>query len=205
MVCTAPQVRPPLQQVGGEAVAHHVRRQAVKNPRLAPVPGQQLPECLPGQAPPRAVTNRYRLARPFSSRGRPFSRYSRTAARAARPTGTSRCLLPLPSHPQDAHFQVQVGSADPAQLGNPQTGGVEQFEHGAVPQAVRGGPRPGARNSRSISSRFKYLGMFCHCRGELRCSVGSVVDHAFGQQESIKIAERGEVPCDGPAPQPRAI
>ena len=44
-------------------------------------------------------------------------------------------LVSLANGPQEAGFGLQVGQAHGAQLGDPQSGGIEQLEHGPVTQA----------------------------------------------------------------------
>ena len=78
---------------------------------------------------------------------------------------------------------------------------IEQFQHGAVAQAGRLGRCRGPRSIFSISSRFRNLGMVCHCRGVRRCSVGSLAICAFPQEEAVEAAERGEVAGDRAAAQ----
>ncbi len=90
----------------------------------------------PHSARPRTLTNR-RSLRSACSSVRPRSTQRSSASAAARPTGTMRCLSPLPVHPQRPLVAVEVAQAQAAQLGCAQPAPVQRLQHRPVAQRDR--------------------------------------------------------------------
>ncbi len=51
--------------------------------------------------------------------------------------GNQPFLGTLPHHPQKTHAKIKCGNREPHQLGNPQSGGIEEMQHGVVPHRKR--------------------------------------------------------------------
>ena len=135
------QVSPPVEEVGGEAVAKGVRvggnrRTAVDH--TPDVSGAQACPAAVEEDGVRAVTPRSRAARD------PRDSHSSTASAHRSCIGTRRWRRPFPITVTVRAPQVHVADVEAAQLRHAQPAPVEQLEHGVVPG--RRGPRavPGA-------------------------------------------------------------
>ena len=93
------------------------------------------------------------------------ARYARMAAMAGLPSGTTRCLLPLPKHRQNAGIEVQVLELEPDHLGCPAAGGIERFEQRPVAQ-IEAVAASGALSSSSTAVGDSTCGMRSHNFGE---------------------------------------
>src|SRR5258706_16260647 len=129
------QVRPPFQQVSREAMPDYVGCQIVENAYLLPVQDQQFPKRLPGEAPA-AGGYKQELAgaaaqqlRPGLVQILPHRHQSGLADRR------DALLISLSDGTQNTAFKLDVGEAQSAQLGDAQSRGIEQLEHGAIPYA----------------------------------------------------------------------
>src|SRR5262249_21209106 len=128
----------------GEAMPDYMGCQIVKNAYLLPVHDQQFPKRLPGEAPA-AGSDKQELADATAQQLRtglvqilPYRSQGGFAHRR------DALLVSLSDGTQNTPLELDVGEAQPAQLGDTQSGGVEQLEHGAIPYAGRfGGVRGG--------------------------------------------------------------
>ena len=131
------QVRAALEQMGGGAVAQPVRadvgRTVDRGDRLV-----HDGACLTRIEPAPTCAEQQRRARVRGGQcGRPSDSHAASATCAGSPNGTVRCLLPLPSTRSSRRGRVDVVDVEPAQLADPNTGGVQQLDDQPVPQCKR--------------------------------------------------------------------
>ena len=125
------QVAGGLQHVAGEAVAQQVRVDALEQALLL---GELAQAQLHGTRRDRAVAAREDRIRGARAGGRaPFGQRP-ARVRAHRHAALAAALA---QHRHQTVVQVQVAPAQVAQLRQPQAGGIEQLEQGAVAQAQR--------------------------------------------------------------------
>ena len=168
------QIRPPFQKVGGETMADHVGRHMVE---VCLPSWRRLPAA--SRTPAGSTRLRGRSRRDTGFPALSARRRGRSADIRARPPARlshrhDPLFVALAGGAQDPIFQIEIGQAQFAEFGDAQPGSIQQFEHGPVAHAGRFG-RSGVCRIFSIWSKFKKLGIFCHCLGARRCSVGSEV------------------------------
>ena len=126
-----------------------------------------------------------------SSCGRPRSRATgRARGRPGTPYGTVRSLRPLPKHPHHPTRAVDVVDVEPAQLADPDAGGVEQLEDRDVAQpdraAVVGARRRRPRAGRAPRRR-RAPAAACWCAlGEPSEAPGSVSARPVRSAQAVK-------------------
>ena len=160
-----PQVGPAVEEVGREAVAEGVRRDADRQAGPAPQPLEPEAQAARAERGPEVVQEE--LARLGSGRaasapggarrrrssraGRPSARYSASAARAGRPSSPIRSLRPLPMTRSSPRRRSRSAAVARRQLADPQPGGVGGLDDRPVAQGERaaqvvaGGPAAPAR------------------------------------------------------------
>jgi hypothetical protein len=198
------QVGPALQQMGGEAMTKHMGRKPVEDAGFPAVGGQELPERLAGEAPAARGYKKVSAGAALEQRAAAVCEIGPTARTAALPTGTRRCLLPLPVVRRTPRSRFTSPTPTLHNFAHPQPGGVQQFHHRAIPQTGRAG-HVRARIILSISSKFRNLGIVCHCLGVRRCSVGSTRDFAFPQEKTVEVANRRKMTADGASAEPGLV
>src|SRR5262249_21358563 len=98
-------------------------------------------------------------------------------------------LVSLSDGTQNTPLELDVGEAQPAQLGDTQSGGVEELEHGAIPYAGRfGGVRGGKQALDFFSIQELRDGLPLPGRDQALRRIGA--DSAVGGQKTVEIAER---------------
>ena len=139
-----PQVGPPVEQVGGVGVAQGVGVGGRGGPAVEDAP--DVPRARGG---PRAGSRRPPRAGP-SMRPARRSSQARRRGHGGVVDRDAALLVALAQHGDRAAAQVDVAPVEPAQLRDPQPGGVEQLEHGAG----RAGPAasPPGTSSRTSTS-----------------------------------------------------
>src|SRR5579862_974749 len=117
-------------------MSYHVRREAAEDSGLLAVAAQQFPESLAhhgataiGHEQVWAGTSFQQLRAAGSEIV--FHRLKRGLSDRYQPV-----LVALADHAHVAHVSFDVGDSDAAELGNPEAGGVEEFEHGAIAEAL---------------------------------------------------------------------
>ena len=126
------------------------------------------------------------------------------AASAGRPTGTSRCLLPFAGDAEDAEVGFEVGHAQTAQLRDPQSGGVEQFQHGVIAEPV--GPGLVGRGDQRVDLLpVEELGDVLPLLGSGDVLGGVDFDSGFLQKEAVVAADTGQMTGYRAAGEPGAV
>ena len=143
-----------VEQVGREASAAAC---AARPPRVSPARSAAARSTCQAlcrdSRPPRALRNSAGLPGPRARGPAAHGPGRRRRRRGRRPTGTSRCLPPLPRSSTAPRVEVEVVDVEPDGLGDPGAGAVQHLEQRAVAQrraAVAG--VAAASSSRSTSS-----------------------------------------------------
>ena len=180
----ASQVGSPLQQVGGSRVAQAVRAQ-VGRPGTCAQQARARPRGPSAGRPGRRARRGTAPARwPAPASARPAARPARRPRPrpAGTPSGTDRSLRALAEDPQHPAVPVDVVDVEPAQLADPDAGGVQQLEHGQVAQAGRRSSSSAAspatsaaRRPRPAAARRAACG---RCAGVASSAPGSVGEQA---------------------------
>ena len=132
----ATQVGPSFQQVRSKTVTQHVGRKSMKNTGLSAVSGQQLPKGLAREATAPGGYEKVPAGAALEQRGAPGFEVGRDRPHGVPAGGHQPLLVSLTGGADDAHIQIAVAQPETAELGHPQAGGVQQFQHGAVSQAA---------------------------------------------------------------------
>ena len=130
------QVRPVLQQVGGEGVAQGVGCDVLLDPRLLLVELDELPEALAAHALSVHVHKQGGLLRGLHQLGAHLMQVLVQGPHGGGVQGDDP-LLPLADAPEHSGGQVQVVHVQGNELADPDAGGVQQLQHGPVPAALQ--------------------------------------------------------------------
>ncbi len=106
-------------------------------PAFFPYPTNNFQNAWRVRRPPRAVMKKKRTGAAFQqswTRGFQIRLHGRQGRLA---DGRNPLLVPLPDGAQDAAFEIEIGDPDGAQFRDAEAGGVEQLQHGVVPNAGR--------------------------------------------------------------------
>src|SRR6266850_1743064 len=133
-----PEVRSALEQVRGETVSQHVWGKRYAHACLASIGREYLPDADTAQWRAAAIHEQRRAAWDFAEQLRPgiaevfFDDGERLFA-----NGNNSFLVAFADATNTANFGIEIRDAQPGELRYTQAGGVQNLEHGAVPQAER--------------------------------------------------------------------
>ena len=201
----AAQIGAALQQMGGEAVAQHMRREAAENARFFAVSRRAVSRN-PGGSGIRRGQSRTGTGWPALQKPRPavlqifFDGLQRLPADRNEPL-----LVSLAGGAEDAELARPGRSCATRHSSETRSPVAKSSSSMARSRRPVGLARSMASTIFSISLRFRNLGIVCHCRGERRCSVGILVDRAFAEEKAVEAAQGGEVPRDGAAAEPGLV
>ena len=134
-----PQVRPVVQQVRCERVPQRVRRQRLGDAGLLGHPAQHLPESL---AAHRAALTGHKqifgLRAPLQQQRPGFPQVALQPIGRALTERHQPLLHALPDQAQDSGLHIDLALFEGNQFADPEPAGVEQFQHGAIPQSLGG-------------------------------------------------------------------
>jgi hypothetical protein len=140
------QVGAALQQVGGEAVTKHMGRKPMEYPCFPAVSGQKFPKRLAGEATAARGYKKVSAGPALEQSAAAVCEIIFDGADGSLPDWHQTLFITLAGSSQNTKVQVDVADSQPAQLRNPQTSGVNQFQHSAIPQ-TRGAGTVGHRDN----------------------------------------------------------
>src|SRR5216683_2937275 len=198
------EVRTPFKKVRGKTVSQLVRGETSTQAQTHSIIVQDLPNPHAAESPadPRQkqdliVRRRTRRSGEFRAA---FRQVLRDGLNGLASDGHQALLLSLADATNAANTHVDVRNAKIKQFGNAQSGGIEDLQHGTVPQSIR---------SRKVW-RLKQLVNFIH--SEIRRQAAPdfrrlqvfgrvLVDRPLHHPELIYSPERNQIPRHGPAVQ----
>ena len=134
------EIRPAFQQVGGEGVPERVRGNGFSDARLQRVAFDQLPDALPGEAVAGAVEE-HPVLNGGEEGAHDFEVFGHAHDRRVM-QGDKALLASLAENAHDAPLEIQIDGLQFDELGNAHTRGVQQLQHGPIPEPeLAGGVR----------------------------------------------------------------
>ena len=144
------QIGPSFKKMGGEGVAQGVGRNRFGNTGLSGIAADDLPESLAGQGPAPTVQENPVGASAFKQGFPSLFQIDSETRSGLRTNGDQPFLGTLAEGPDQVRLQLQVLQGQGNDFRNPQSGGIEDLQHGLVPEA------PGAIAFRLIEKLFHF-------------------------------------------------
>ena len=185
-----------VEQVAGEGMAQHMRRNSGRvDAGLARQFLQQLADPVAGQMAARAARGEQpaRVPAPAEKPLAHANKLGDDGARrlAQRHQALARALAP---HDQDHRVPCHGVQGQAHQLGDPHPGGVEQLEQRQQSHALRAPARSRGLQQEIDLGLGEQLRQAASAPRCVQAGGGIVAAQAFGEQESVELADRGEAP-----------
>src|SRR5579872_370414 len=120
-------------------MSYHVRREAAEDSSFLAVAAQQFPEGLAHHCAAAVGHEQVRARSSFEQLRAAGSEIVFHGLERGLSDRYQPVLVAFANHAHIAHIFFDVGDSDAAEFGNSEAGGVEEFEHGAIAEALRSG------------------------------------------------------------------
>src|SRR5260370_24005119 len=120
-----------------ECMPKNVRREVMEYSGLFSVPRKQLPKRLPGHGPATVGYEQIGTRTALQQQGSTACQIKLDCLNSRFSHRNQAVLVAFAKHSHDTHVELDIRNSHFAQLGYPQSGSIEQFEHRTVAQALR--------------------------------------------------------------------